>query len=53
MAGQMGNEKVTTECLRVLKVDVELSAIIVTGAVPGATGSIVYVRKAMKKRGVQ
>ena len=53
MAGHMGDERVTTECLRVVKVDVELSAIVVTGAVPGANGGVVYVRKAMKKRGKQ
>jgi large subunit ribosomal protein L3 len=51
MAGHMGDERVTTERLRVIKVDVELSAIVVTGAVPGATGGLVYIRKAMKKRG--
>ena len=34
-----------------VKVDVELSAIVVTGAIPGSVGGLVYVRKAMKKRG--
>ncbi len=53
MAGHMGAERVTTECLRVIKVDVELSAIVVTGAVPGCAGALVYIRKAMKKRGKQ
>jgi large subunit ribosomal protein L3 len=47
----MGDERVTTECLRVVKVDTELSAIVVTGAIPGAIGGVVYIRKAMKKRG--
>jgi large subunit ribosomal protein L3 len=51
MAGHMGDERVTTECLRVVKVDTELSAIVVTGAIPGAIGGVVYIRKAMKKRG--
>jgi large subunit ribosomal protein L3 len=51
MAGHMGDERVTTEMLRVIKVDVELSAIVVTGAIPGSVGGLVYVRKAMKKRG--
>ncbi len=51
MAGHMGDEDVTMECLKVLKVDTELSAIVVTGAVPGTNGGLVFIRKAMKKRG--
>lgn len=45
MAGQMGNEQVTVENLEVLKVDAERNLLIVKGAVPGAKGSFVIVRK--------
>ena len=34
-----------------IKVDTELSAIVVKGAIPGANGGLVYVRNAVKKRG--
>jgi len=48
MAGRMGGERVTTEMLRVLKIDLEKGVILVKGAVPGSRGGLVYVRKAMK-----
>ena len=37
MAGHMGNERVTVETLKVLKVDKEKNALVVKGAIPGAT----------------
>lgn len=49
MAGHMGAERVTTEHLEVLEVDVDLGVLIVKGAVPGANGDVVYIRKALKK----
>lgn len=45
MAGQMGNEQVTVENLEVLKIDADRNLLIVKGAVPGAKGSFVIVRK--------
>ncbi len=48
MAGHMGNERQTTLNLKVVKVDVEEGLILVKGAVPGANGSMVVVRKAIK-----
>ena len=48
MAGQLGNKQVTTQSLEVVRVDVENSLILVKGAVPGATGSDVIVRPAVK-----
>ena len=53
MAGHMGVERVTMECLQVIKVDTELSAIVVTGSIPGANGGLVFVRKSVKKKGVK
>jgi large subunit ribosomal protein L3 len=48
-SGRMGYDRVTVENLRVFKVDEEKQVIIVEGAIPGCRGSLVYVRKAMKK----
>ena len=48
MAGQLGNKQVTTQSLEVVRIDVENSLILVKGAVPGATGSDVVVKPAVK-----
>ena len=45
-AGRMGTDRVTVRNLRVLKVLAEDNALIVEGAVPGADGGYVVVRKA-------
>jgi large subunit ribosomal protein L3 len=50
MAGHMGNERVTTMNLRVVQVDNEKGLLMVRGAVPGAPGSDVVVRPAVKSR---
>jgi large subunit ribosomal protein L3 len=49
MPGHMGNEKVTVQNLRVIKVDPELKAILVRGAVPGHTNCTLIVKSAVKK----
>jgi large subunit ribosomal protein L3 len=49
MAGHLGQETVTTMNLTVWKVDVERGLILIKGAVPGAEGSFVKVRDAIKK----
>lgn len=43
MAGRMGNDRVTVPNLKVLRVDMERGEMIVSGAVPGAPGSLVEV----------
>ena len=48
MAGQYGNEQVTVLNLEVVKVDTEKNLIAVKGAVPGARGSIVFIRDSVK-----
>ena len=50
MAGHMGAEQVTTQNLEVVRVDVERNLILIKGAVPGAPGSDVIVRPAVKAR---
>ncbi|MEM7679466.1 MAG: 50S ribosomal protein L3, partial [Pseudomonadota bacterium] len=49
MAGQMGNEQVTTQNLEVVAVDLEDNLVLVKGAVPGATSAWVTVNDAVKK----
>lgn len=51
MAGHMGSERVTTQGLKVVRVDVENNLLLVKGAVPGATGSEVIVKPAVKAKG--
>ncbi|PWV69972.1 50S ribosomal protein L3 [Halomonas sp. A11-A] len=48
MAGQMGNVRCTVQSLEVVRVDAERNLLLVKGAVPGATGSDVIVRSAVK-----
>ncbi len=49
MAGRMGNERVTTQNLRLHSVDAEKNLLFVVGAVPGWKGGLVEVRPAVKK----
>lgn len=44
-SGHMGDERVTVKGLTVAKVDVENNLLLVRGAVPGANGSVVIVKK--------
>ena len=48
MAGHMGNENKTTQNLKVVRVDEENSLLLVHGAVPGANGSSVIIKPAIK-----
>ena len=50
MAGHMGAVKVTTKTLEIIRVDQENHLLLVKGAVPGAKGSDVIVRPAVKGR---
>ena len=50
MAGQMGNESATVLNLRVLEILPDDNAILVSGAVPGADGTMVVVYHAAKER---
>ena len=48
MAGQWGNEQVTSLNLEAGKIDAEKNLIAVKGAVPGAKGGIVFIRDSVK-----
>ncbi|MGB1092522.1 MAG: 50S ribosomal protein L3 [Oceanobacter sp.] len=51
MAGHMGSEQVTTQSLEVVRVDAESNLLLIKGAVPGAPGSNVVVKPAVKAKG--
>ena len=48
LSGRYGNERVTIQNLTVVKVDPERNVLLVKGAVPGAKGSLVTVKNAVK-----
>jgi len=52
MAGQMGNEQVTEECLEVIRVDNERNLLLVKGAIPGSKNGFVKVFFSNKKNSV-
>jgi large subunit ribosomal protein L3 len=47
-SGHMGDERVTIKGLTVARVDVENNLLMVRGAVPGANGSVVVIKKSTK-----
>ena len=49
-AGHMGVDRVTTRNLRVVKVDADNHLLLVRGAVPGARGGYVVIRKAVARK---
>ncbi len=48
MSGHMGDERVTTQNLEVVRVDAERNLLLIKGAVPGAAGGTVTVRPSVK-----
>lgn len=48
MAGRMGNDQVTTLNLQIVGIDSERDLLLLRGAVPGANGSLILVREAVK-----
>ncbi|QCI20743.1 50S ribosomal protein L3 [Buchnera aphidicola (Brachycaudus cardui)] len=48
MAGQLGNSRVTIQNLNIVHLDKDKSLLLVKGAVPGATGSDLIVKPAIK-----
>lgn len=50
MPGQLGNEKVAVQGLRVFKVDAERNMIVVSGSVPGPRGGLVIIKRTTKGR---
>jgi large subunit ribosomal protein L3 len=48
-AGHMGADRVTTQNLKVVMVDVERNLLAINGAVPGAKGSLVMIKESRKQ----
>lgn len=48
MAGRMGQDRVTTQNLKVQKIDADANLILIKGAIPGVRGGIVTVKTAVK-----
>lgn len=48
MSGHLGNAKVTTQNLEIVRVDTDRNLLLVKGAVPGPSGGDVYIRPAAK-----
>ncbi len=46
MGGQMGHDRVTTRNLTVIEVNAENNLLLVRGAIPGASGGYVFIKKA-------
>jgi len=46
MAGHMGDERVTTKKLRVVRADGDKNLLLVKGSLPGSRGTLILVRKA-------
>jgi large subunit ribosomal protein L3 len=49
MPGHLGDERVTTQNLKIVKTDVDRGLIMVEGAVPGSNGGWILVRDAVKR----
>jgi large subunit ribosomal protein L3 len=50
MAGQLGNERVTTQSLEVVQSDAERGLILIKGSVPGSENGWVLIRDAVKRK---
>ena len=48
MAGRMGGNRVTTQNLKIQRIDGDNNLILIKGAIPGAKGSVVTVKTAVK-----
>jgi len=49
MPGRMGNERVTVQNLKVVRVDVQKGVVLIRGALPGPRNCDVLIRKSIKK----
>ena len=48
MAGRMGNDRVTTQNLKIQKIDADSNLLLIKGAVPGVRGGLLVVKTAVK-----
>ena len=50
MAGQLGNARATVQNLKVVKVLDDKNLLLIGGAVPGANGAYLVIKRAIKKK---
>ena len=50
MAGRMGNERVTSRNHPLVRIDPEKNLLLIKGALPGANGGLLYIRKSITAR---
>jgi large subunit ribosomal protein L3 len=50
MAGHMGSDRVTTRNHPLVKIDPEKNLLLIKGALPGANGSVLFIRKSITAR---
>ena len=48
MPGQMGNEQVTVQRLKVVRVDVDQNLLLIKGAIPGSRNNVVIIKDSIK-----
>jgi large subunit ribosomal protein L3 len=53
MPGHLGDAKVTTQNLEIVRVDVERNLLLIKGSIPGSKGGDVVVRPAVKAKGAK
>ena len=46
MGGHMGNRRITVKGLEIIEIDIERNLLLVKGGIPGATNSLVQIRRA-------
>lgn len=51
LPGQMGNKRITTKNLEVVKIDAEENLLFVRGSVPGGRNAVVLIERSIKGRG--
>ena len=49
MCGHMGSEQITTQNLKIVKIDTERNLLLIKGAIPGAPGGKISIKPAVKK----
>jgi large subunit ribosomal protein L3 len=51
MAGHMGDDRVTVQNLKVIRVDTERNLLLIEGSVPGPNQGLLIIRRAVKSNG--
>uniref|UniRef100_A0A8D8SIL8 Large ribosomal subunit protein uL3c n=2 Tax=Cacopsylla melanoneura TaxID=428564 RepID=A0A8D8SIL8_9HEMI len=52
MAGHLGNQRVTVQNLKIIKIDIIKKLLLIKGSIPGSIGKNIIIKPAIKKNGV-